>query len=990
MLWFSVRVAGRARARRRRGERRQRDRGDPTPVIAALRAPRGRAQRRAAAAVRRPPAPDQPQRRHDPRRRLAVDGRGRVRHRAAGSRSIPGERVADLRDRVEETVAAARASDAFLARCTVEVRYDGFAVRGLRARRPTPADRRGRRGRARACTGAPPPLFASTATTDARTFHLYGDTPAVCFGPHAENDPRGRRARPPAVDRPRPRRRSRSSSRDWCGVSGRPPSSPGERDGRPAARGGDRLAPRSRPCAGYGSRPSIARAIAQLWFQRNAGRSTGVSVRSSGGRRTRASRSARACRRRRRVSVHVPRPRRSPSTSPSTTCGGSRRVIVERRVQVVRQAALEVLARDLAERRRPVGLDVDVDRRPPARVRARVGERVEHRLAAARRRPTRRRTGTRCRSRRRHARGRRGRRGRRRGSPVASALLDRRAAASRRCPSSPKSRISSAAAVGPRPAALQQPAVARERRQLLEELLRCRPPACTVIRTVPSPSPDRRAACAAVPGGIVVRVAGAAAVLPAVQSRPPSRRRRGSRRSVWPTWTCSWSRNPRGRPDDLELGQLATRLRRGLQEPDPDAQLRDAQAARPTSPSCVPPPVRSPRLPLARIYSTAEPVRTGRRSGSPVLRKRNVTNAEANAGPGPRGQRRWASAAWACPSSTARADEDEAIAHDPPRARPRRRPSSTPPTCTARSRTSSSSAARSPAAATRSCSRPSSATSAARTASGSASTAVAEYVRKACDASLQRLGVDHIDLYYQHRVDQTVPIEETVGAMAELVDAGQGPPPRPVRGRRRRRSAARTPSTRSPRCRPSTRCGRATPRTRSCRRVRELGIGFVAYSPLGRGFLTGRFTQPDDFEDDDFRRNHPRFQGENFAAQPRPRRAGRARSPTRRACTPGQLALAWVLAPGRRHRPDPGHEARRATSRRTSPRLDVELTDGRPRAPRRGGAARARRRATATPTCRRSTPRRAARPARSPRAAGAPRRRAGGPPRRACRGGPPA
>ena len=110
---------------------------------------------------------------------------------------------------------------------------------------------------------------------------------------------------------------------------------------------------------------------------------------------------------------------------------------------------------------------------------------------------------------------------------------------------------------------------------------------------------------------------------------------------------------------------------------------------------------------------------------------------------------------------------------------------------------------------------------------------------RGCDGSLQRLGVDTIDLYYQHRVDPDTPIEDTVGAMAELVARGQGALPRPVRGRAGHASAAPTPSTRSPRCRPSTRCGAATPRTRSSPRCRELGIGFVAYSPLGRGFLTG-------------------------------------------------------------------------------------------------------------------------------------------------------
>ena len=140
-----------------------------------------------------------------------------------------------------------------------------------------------------------------------------------------------------------------------------------------------------------------------------------------------------------------------------------------------------------------------------------------------------------------------------------------------------------------------------------------------------------------------------------------------------------------------------------------------------------------------------------------------------------------------------------------------------------------------------------------------------EYVRQACDASLQRLGVDVIDLYYQHRVDRKVPIEETVGAMGELVRAGK------VRflglseasaGTIRRAHATHPISAVQTEYSLWTR----DPEEEVLATVRELGIGFVAYSPLGRGFLTGRFRNAADFVANDFRRNHPRFQGDNLAA----------------------------------------------------------------------------------------------------------------------------
>src|SRR5229473_872501 len=138
-----------------------------------------------------------------------------------------------------------------------------------------------------------------------------------------------------------------------------------------------------------------------------------------------------------------------------------------------------------------------------------------------------------------------------------------------------------------------------------------------------------------------------------------------------------------------------------------------------------------------------------------------------------------------------------------------------------------------------------------------------EYVRAACDGSLRRLGIDYIDLYYQHRVDPTVPIEETVGAMAELVQQGKvrylglsEAAPATIR-----RAHAVHPITA---LQTEYSLWSRDPEDRILPMVRELGIGFVAYSPLGRGFLSGRFRSVEDFPADDFRRRNPRFQGENF------------------------------------------------------------------------------------------------------------------------------
>ncbi|HYZ28159.1 MAG TPA: aldo/keto reductase [Thermoleophilaceae bacterium] len=180
----------------------------------------------------------------------------------------------------------------------------------------------------------------------------------------------------------------------------------------------------------------------------------------------------------------------------------------------------------------------------------------------------------------------------------------------------------------------------------------------------------------------------------------------------------------------------------------------------------------------------------------------------------------------------------------------------------------------------------------------------AEYVRQACDASLQRLGVDHIDLYYQHRVDKSVEIEETVGAMKELVEAGK------VRHLGLSEAAPET-IRRAHAVHPITALQTEyslwtrDPEDRILPTVRELGIGFVAYSPIGRGFLSGRFRSPDDFDEGDFRKYHPRFQGANF--QKNLDLVEKVKEiADEKGVTPGQLALAWVLAQGEDIVPIPG------------------------------------------------------------------------------------
>jgi aryl-alcohol dehydrogenase-like predicted oxidoreductase len=179
-----------------------------------------------------------------------------------------------------------------------------------------------------------------------------------------------------------------------------------------------------------------------------------------------------------------------------------------------------------------------------------------------------------------------------------------------------------------------------------------------------------------------------------------------------------------------------------------------------------------------------------------------------------------------------------------------------------------------------------------------------EYVLKACDASLQRLGIDVIDLYYQHRVDPNVPIEETIGAMAELVQAGKvrylGLSEAAV-GTIRRANAVHPIAA----LQTEYSLWSRDPEDEILPTCRELGISFVAYSPLGRGFLTGQIKSIDDLDADDWRRNSPRFQGENFQQNLELVKAVEQLA-TEKGCTASQLALAWLLAQGEDIVPIPG------------------------------------------------------------------------------------
>ena len=199
-----------------------------------------------------------------------------------------------------------------------------------------------------------------------------------------------------------------------------------------------------------------------------------------------------------------------------------------------------------------------------------------------------------------------------------------------------------------------------------------------------------------------------------------------------------------------------------------------------------------------------------------------------------------------------------------------------------------------------------------------------DYVRAACDASLKRTGLDVIDLYYQHRVDPDVPIEETVGAMADLVTAGKvkylglsEAAPATIR-----RAHAVHPITA---LQTEYSLWSRDVEDQILPTVRELGIGFVPYSPLGRGFLTGQFKTPDDLDEGDTRRNHPRFQGEAFQKN-LDLVAAIGTMAADKGCTPAQLALAWVLRQGDDIVPIPGTK-RRTYLEDNLGALDVALSD---------------------------------------------------------------
>jgi aryl-alcohol dehydrogenase-like predicted oxidoreductase len=197
------------------------------------------------------------------------------------------------------------------------------------------------------------------------------------------------------------------------------------------------------------------------------------------------------------------------------------------------------------------------------------------------------------------------------------------------------------------------------------------------------------------------------------------------------------------------------------------------------------------------------------------------------------------------------------------------------------------------------------------------------YVKQACDASLKRLGVDYIDLYYQHRVDPEVPIEDTIGAMTELIRAGKvrylgmsEAAPETIRRAHEVHPISALQTEYSLWSRDAE--------DRILPTVRELGIGYVAYSPLGRGFLTGQIKRVEDLDEDDYRRHSPRFQGENFQRNLDlvSEVEGMARQ---KGCTPAQLALAWVLAQGDDIVPIPGSK-RRAHLEDNVKALQVELS----------------------------------------------------------------
>ena len=184
-----------------------------------------------------------------------------------------------------------------------------------------------------------------------------------------------------------------------------------------------------------------------------------------------------------------------------------------------------------------------------------------------------------------------------------------------------------------------------------------------------------------------------------------------------------------------------------------------------------------------------------------------------------------------------------------------------------------------------------------------------EYVKAACDASLKRLGTDHIDLYFQHRVDPGVPVDETFGAMGELVKAGKvrflgicEAAPATIEKAHKSHPIIAVQTEYS--------LWSREPEAEIIPTCRKLGLGYIAYSPLGRGFLTGAIKQPDDLAADDIRRIMPRFQGENFAKNIKLVEAVESAAKSK-GCTPSQLALAWVLAKGADIVPIPGTKQRR-------------------------------------------------------------------------------
>jgi aryl-alcohol dehydrogenase-like predicted oxidoreductase len=198
-----------------------------------------------------------------------------------------------------------------------------------------------------------------------------------------------------------------------------------------------------------------------------------------------------------------------------------------------------------------------------------------------------------------------------------------------------------------------------------------------------------------------------------------------------------------------------------------------------------------------------------------------------------------------------------------------------------------------------------------------------DYVRQSCEGSLRRLGIDCIDLYYQHRVDPDTPIEETVGAMAELVRQGKvrflGLSEASAEAIRRAHAIHPITALQS-----EYSLWTRDPEPEVLPTCRELGIGFVPYSPLGRGFLTGRIQKPEDLPQDDYRRSTPRFQGENFARNLEIVKRVEEIAREKR-CTPAQLALAWVLAQGQHIVPIPGTKRRKYLQENVGT-LDVDLT----------------------------------------------------------------